>query len=244
MVSCDWLRCSMAVLAIAGGFMWVAPVMAQSEPSTRPARPMLERRGDQQPQRPWRERLGSYDPSAGTGPLTEQEVVEIRQFMETHSPRRMRRLEDVPRERQGDIYDRIRAQYHAMQRLKEQDPQIYELRLKRLPIEDEMFALGWRLKHDEELDGKTAQELRAKLREQMRQFVENSLEERRLRLARAQELFEQLKRNKEALIEKGVAGIENERGDVLRDLALPVFPAQRAVRAPAADNRRDEPDAP
>jgi hypothetical protein len=208
---------------------------------------MLERRTDAPPPAYFgRDRLGTYDPAVSTGQLTDQERDEVMRFMEKYSPKRTQRLKDVPEKRQEPIVRRISAQYRALQRIKEEDPQIYELRLKRLPLEDEMFELGWQLKHDDANTTRaTDEQLRSRLREQVRLFVDNCLEERRLRAQRQgqrlrqeqqrleadQRQLNELIANKESLIEKGVSAIEQERGGALKDL---VAPPRKLPRAPAA----------
>jgi hypothetical protein len=181
-----------------------------------------------------RERLGTYDPSGSSAP-TDQEFAEVTRFMEQHSPNRFKRLNDVPNERREGIVNRIVNHYRTLQRLKQDDPEIYDLRLKRLPIEDQMFTLGWELSHDE--DVKRAPELRSRLREQVRLFFDNCLEERRIRieriqqqikkdqqrLAEAQEKYQQIAQERDDRIEKGVDDMERGRGEALKDLAMP-FP--------------------
>ena len=242
--------------SLAGAFALALIVQdASAQPSTqaagattRHARPFYDRRDGQSP-RIRREQLGTYDPSNVGGPLSSQEKEEVRSFMQRYSPERLRRLEDVPDQRQTGIYKRIAAQYRSIERMKEEDPEIYQLRLKRLPIEDAMFSLGWQLKRSDDATTKVStEELRSKLREQVRLFVDSHLEERRIRIERnvqrikkeqadlqeAQEKLRQMLADKDALIEKGVTGIENERGDALKELSAPILRHPNLPRGAAA----------
>lgn len=168
------------------------------------------------------------------GPMTDDEKGEIEKFMKSYSPRRWEKFQDVPDERKDKILSNIRTQYHWMQRLKDEDPKIYDIRLKRLPIEDDMFALGWELHHGEP---KAPDELRKKLREKVRQFVRNSIEERQARLDRWRERlrkdeewlnkqqaeFDKDAKNMDTLVDKGIEAVENERPGELKSLAGPML---------------------
>jgi hypothetical protein len=234
------------ILAAVVAVLASANLALAQAPTTRRSRPMVERRGDATMPRLGREHLGTYDPAATGGQLSDAEREEVMRFMEKYSPRRAQRLKDVPEKRQEPILRHIDAQYRALQRAKDEDPQIYELRLKRLPIEDAMFDLGWQLKHDDDNTTRvTNEELRSRLRDQVRQFVDNCLEERRLRADRQAQRIRQeqqkleseqkqlgeLIANKESLIEKGVSAIEEERAGALKDL---VAPPRKLPRTPSA----------
>jgi hypothetical protein len=159
---------------------------------------------------------------------------EIATFMKTHSPKRWQRFQDLGSERREKLFHSIRQQYHWMQRLKEDDRQIYDLRLKRLPIEDAMFDLSWQLRH---ADAKDEAELRAQLRQQVRAFLDSSLAERELRLARWRERVRQgqemiqreesrlaeASANREQMIEHGMKLVEDQNLEQLKRWAGPMF---------------------
>ena len=218
------MRLNQSILVLALAFPAVAAAQESQVPSTRPGRPMFDRRPDGRPAREiWRERLGNFDPSRSGSPLSEQEKGEISNVMRTYSPERFRRLDEVPgEERKDKIFDSIAAQYRMLQRMKHEDPEIYDLRLKRLPIEDKMFELRWKLNHDNPNDNVDPRELRKVLREQLGLFVENCLTERRIRVNRAQALLQRAESEKEQLIN---AALENDRADRLRELADPRYMA-------------------
>ena len=195
-------------------------------------------------------------PGGGAGqlpPMTDEEKTEIEQFMKSYSPRRWEKFQDVPEDRRDKILSNIRAQYRWMKRLKEEDAEIYDIRIKRLPIEDEMFALGWEMRQE----AHPTEATRKKLRDQVRLFVDNSLAERRVRLARWQDRLKQeqlwladqqsslqqdLARH-DLLVDKGVDAIENDRGMAeLRDLAGPML--QRGFRPSNPENNSAQTTAP
>ena len=197
---------------------------------------------------------GAVSGAPVSGPMTDEERADIEQFMKAYSPKRWDKLQDIPDTRRDKILLNIRNQYAWMQRLKTEDPTIYDIRIKRIPIEDEMFALGWELHHS---DSKSPQDLRNRLREQVRLFVSNSLEERRARIDRWRDRLKQEQdwfdkqqsaylsdvSSVDALIEKGVDAVESERGGELKSLAGPLLgprahfldtpPATRPATGPA-----------
>lgn len=199
----------------------------------------------------WRRGLGST-PGSGAGqlpPMTDEEKTEIEQFMKSYSPRRWEKFQDVPEDRKDKILSNIRAQYRWMKRLKDEDAEIYDIRIKRLPIEDEMFALGWEMRQE----SRATEATRKKLKDQVRLFVDNSLAERRVRLARWQDRLKQEQQwlaeqqsslqqdlaRHDMLVDKGVDAIENDRGITeLRDLAGPLL--QRGFR-PSTENTQPQP---
>jgi hypothetical protein len=220
----------------------VAPLAARAEearaavPSaatTQPVGPWLDRRAEQRMVPPWRERIGTYPNSAE--PVTDEERAEVEKFMTTYSPKRWEKFKSVRnKDREENILRLMRNQMRSLQRMKTEDPKVYELRLARLPIEDAIFSLGWQIKHG---DSDSAPKLRQELHDKVQQFVDNSLREQQLRidrmqervrkqqqdLASAQEELEKFSKRKDDVIKKGVADIEDERPGALKDLAGPMF---------------------
>jgi hypothetical protein len=205
-----------------------APVWAQST-TTQPARPdrfggLNERRG--------RTPVGgtsNASPANAAAPaaMTDEERKEIEAFFQKGAPKRFEKYQDVPEERKQKLLQAVRGQYRMLQRMKEDDPEIYAIRMKRMPIEDEMFSLGWDLRHGDAKDD-TRQKLRGKIRE----FLASKLEERTVRLARLEKRVKDeqaaLQRDQgqlEQLVDRGLNAMETERPGELRDLGNgPVFP--------------------
>ena len=244
--------CRMA-LALCAGLFAVGPAYGQESPAppeattvptTNPSHPMMDRRGEFSPgpriAERIRERLGN--PEAGRGawpPPTEDERNEIANFMQTYSPERWKRFnEEVPEERKEAVFQAIRARYNLLKRMKQDEPQFHELRLKRLRIEDQVFSLAWNLKREEPRD---SDDVRRRLREQLRLFVENVIDEHRLRVERVQERLgvereslQRAERSKEEMIDRALTDIENERGDAMKDLLAPIMGGRRFGRGPAS----------
>jgi hypothetical protein len=219
--------------------------------TTKPAHSLMDRRQAARV----REGLGTFRPGdkALDEPLTPQDKADIEKFMTTYSPERWNRFQDIPEDRKTHLEKLIRVKMRQLQRTKEEDPQIYELQIKRLPIEDQMFALGWQLKHEEPREPKNG-ELHKKLKETVKQFVESSIEERRIRLERQQENLQQMQarvtdesskikdiaNNKDQWIERGISSIENDGGEAFRGMAAPGWPhRQRESTGPATEPSAD-----
>lgn len=191
----------------------------------------------------WRENGGPNSAARGwtgpsTQPMSDEEYERVSQFMQTNSPHRWGKLLELLPERRETILMGIRQQYQWMERLKLDDPPIYDIRLKRLPIEDEMFRLNWEARHG---DGQTPADSRDKLREQVRLFLDNCLAERKLRLDRWRSRLREAQRNinfeessvadleanRESWIEKGMELIETDKIGRLKDWAGPMFNARQ-----------------
>jgi hypothetical protein len=163
---------------------------------------------------------------------------EIKDFMSKHSPERWRRMDGLPPERKEKLMGFIRTQYYWLERLKQEDPEVYALRLKRLPIEDKMFELSWSSRGD----AKQSDELR----EQVKLFLDSSLAERKLRLDRwetklreQQQTFNREKArldealaNREEMIDRGVNLVNSQQIGQLKNWAGPMFGHMRAFSDP------------
>ena len=112
---------------------------------------------------------------------TPEEWKEIEAFMKKHSPERWTRLEEVgDDQRQQGVRNMFAARYRALQELKQQDPEMYQIRIARMPIEDKAFDLSWKLTHAR--PNEPQDENKAKLRVQLGLLVKSKLDERELRL--------------------------------------------------------------
>ena len=119
-----------------------SPVAAPSAATSQPMRPWLDRRGERMVP-PWRERIGTYNNPNSSDPVTDDERAEVEKFMTTYSPRRWEKFKSVHnKDREENILRLMRNQMRSLQRLKIEDPKIYELRLARLPIEDSIFSVA------------------------------------------------------------------------------------------------------
>lgn len=121
-------------------------------------------------------------------PISDDRWAELGKFMKQYSPKRWERmteLSDGARNRIGHMIDRRVSQ---LTWLKDADPKVYEIRLKRMQIEDEIFGLGWQLTHDRP---EHPDKIRAKLKAQVTALVHNKLDERRTRIHEMQARLDQ-----------------------------------------------------
>ena len=146
--------------------------------------------------------------------LSPEKWGEVERFMRENSPQRMKRLEEVPEERRENLRRFMIRRFDSIQQNKEQDPSLYEIRVKRLKIEDDIFTLGLEFKDADKGD---AQAIRAKLRGKVKDLVENRLAERKHWVAKAEQKLKQerdaLKReeaNVENMVENHVRGITEQ----------------------------------
>ena len=161
----------------------------------------------------WRGREGRF---RGEGEeMTDERWAAIEKFMKTHSPERTRRLEEVPEDRRDNLKRAIARRYDQIHQIREREPGMYELRLKRLAIEDQIFALSLQLK--EESTSETVKQLHGKLDEQVTALFRNSVQERRLRLKQARQRLDQAqtkleedRANEQAIVKALVKGIIEE----------------------------------
>lgn len=194
-----------------------APATTQPEqqqtPGERDGRPPFRRHGERRfgdGMRPSRMewRRGDTRPEHFNQP-TEQEWKEIEAFMKSHSPERLQRLDELgDEERQQSVRTMFAARYRAMQELKERDPELYQIRLARMPIEDKVFELSWRLRQQQM---EKADETRREIRKNLRLLVKNQLQERALRLAREQQRLREHEQKIEELVEANLRDIAAER---------------------------------
>src|SRR5262245_57046071 len=113
-----------------------------------------------------------------TRPINDDDRRAVDAFMQKNSPKRFARIQDRPDMRKEKLYEFLAFRLRMLDNLKQNEPGIYDLQMKRMPIEDEIFDLGWQLRHDAD----NPDELRKKLRQQVRAMMDSRMEERRLRI--------------------------------------------------------------
>jgi hypothetical protein len=178
-----------------------------------------------------------------TRPVGNEEWVYVDRFMNTHSPNRWAKFREMPDDSRKD---RLRAfvanRYRAMQELKQNDPTLFDMRLKRLKIEDQIFDLGWRINHDGETGPSTTtpptassasvqpstDQMRAQLKLLVGDLVKSRIEERRWRvgqlkdkLANEEARLKEEEGNQEKAIDASMNGIEKQRWPLMGDLVPP-----------------------
>ena len=158
-----------------------------------------------------------------------EEWEEIKAFMKSHSPERLARLEEIGDEgRQAGVKKMFAARYRTMQALKERDPELYQIRLKRMPVEDKAFELSWRLMRKQV---NNPEETRKQLRAQLRELVKSRIDERALHLRYMERRLKLEEQRIDETVEANMSDLADER--VPRDLRPPQFGGGRR-------DRRDE----
>ena len=181
--------------------------------------------------------------------ITDEKWAAVERFMKAHSPERLRRLDEVPEDRREMVRRSIVRRFDSLQQTQEREPEMYDLRVERMRLEDEIFTMALKLKEVVKPDAveKTRKELRTKVKA----LLENRLSERRLRLQQAERRLEEerkgLQREEAELaeiVEKRVTGLlEEDRwpglGELIDRPGMPP-PEDRARRfRDAPGERRD-----
>jgi len=237
-----------AALAVGGG-----AVSVWSASTTAPAAPV-----DESPVLPWQEqrrpRPEGFRPEGGgpmrppggwwrgdnnpmNRPVSAEEWVYVDRFMKNFSPIRWIKFNDLPEnDKKQKLKNAIAVRYRAMQELKGNDSGLYDLRLKRLRVEDEIFDVGWKLNHPDAAKSPTTapttqptpEEMRSHLRELVRDLVRNRIEERRMRVAQLKERLgneqnrlDQEQSNEERAIEAGMTAIQKQRWPGMNEMVPP-----------------------
>lgn len=131
--------------------------------------------------------------TARQNPPSDKEYEQASQFMREHSPNRWQAMEDLPEEgglRRG-VMNFIIARWRILQSTREEDAQLYEIKLKQVTVEDNIYGL---LAHTQ--SPAEREPLRKELREQARSLATLGLAERERRIERLQEM---LKKQEELL---------------------------------------------
>ena len=189
-----------------------------SQPSDRDGRPFrgapagerpFDGRGEAGNRRMGEWRRGSdFRPENFSEP-TPEEWKEIEAFMASNSPERFKRLEDIgDDQRQQNVRNMFAARYRMLQDLKERDPEIYQIRLARMPIEDKVFELGWRLSRRQT---EKPDEIKSQLRAQFRLLLKSQFDERALHLSRMQKRLATDQQRIDELVDANLSDLAEER---------------------------------
>lgn len=207
-----------ALIAL-GPLTVLAQVAATADASPEPDAPYR--------QRPFPGRYGQVAP-------TERELEDAGTFMREHAPNRWQAVQSLPDDgvvRRG-VMGFIVARYRALQDVKKDDPKLYDVKLRQLAVEDELYGMvasettpEEREKHRDALRIATRKLLELNLAERelridrLRQSL--STEEQRLATDRAQ-LDTHVNGRLEAFINEGTAALRKD-----------MFPVRRPPRSEA-----------
>jgi hypothetical protein len=162
---------------------------------------------------------------------TPDEWKEIEAFMKSNSPERFKRLDDIgDDQRQQGVRNMFAARYRMLQDLKERDPEIYQIRLARMPIEDKVFELGWKLSRRQ---GEKPDDIKKELRQQFRVLLKSQFDERALHLRRMEKRLASDQQRIEEMVDAN-----------LNDLAEERMPRNLRPQAPLRRERPREEDTP
>jgi len=208
--------------------------------TTAPATPTVRGAGadnrgdDERPRddgRPWRFRgrgpmgEGGFAPGRGwnraqeaeRAPLPDDETWKtIAEFMQKNSPRRFEtyKKQVTDEEKMNRLKSAIASRYKALEDLKQANPALYDIRLKRVAIEDQVFGLSSDLRHGE---GEEKQ-VRTKLRQQVAALFASRLAEHKLllsqleqKVANEKKRVEDLQSRQEQLVQTAVQKLEDAR---------------------------------
>jgi hypothetical protein len=184
---------------------------------------------------------GRSNNSALDGPVAPETWTKVSAFMKINSPRRFELFQqDVTDQAHKErLKQSMAARYKWLEDLKARDPALYELRVKRITIEDQIFGLGYDLRHGEG----EASKIHDKLRAQVSSLFDNRVSEHRLLLSQLEQKVSAEKKRLEALqgredelIKQGVAALEDDHppGDIFGSVFAP----------PGRDRLRDRRSAP
>jgi hypothetical protein len=114
--------------------------------------------------------------------LTDEEWNEASVFLDQYSPKRMALIRQLP---DGPAKERLRvliySRYLAVRKIQESLPQVYQLQVQRLTIEDNLFDIHRRFAS---AAGPQKAALRSDIRQQVQALFDNVQQDRQVRIAR------------------------------------------------------------
>ncbi len=173
---------------------------------------------------------------------TAEEWERCEAFSKEFGPQRWAILQTLDEERQLYIRGMVFWRYRNLERLKNSDPDMYQVHLKRFGIEDDIFGIRFPIRQEQRYP---TQEEMSRLKEKATALVDVGLEERELRIQRLRDMLKREedyltseKNGREAAIAERLAVIEQGRGMGLSrrregegGFAPPVPPARPQLQA-------------
>jgi hypothetical protein len=160
---------------------------------------------------------GMMDPRPGPFEApTAEEWDRCEAFSKEYGPKRWAILQTLDEERQQYIRGMVFWRFRNLERLKNSDPDMYQIHLKRFGIDDEIFGIRFPIR--QELRAPTQEEM-SKLKDKATAWIDVGLEERELRVQRLREMLKREedylaseKNGRDAAIAERLAFIEQGRG--------------------------------
>jgi hypothetical protein len=218
-----------AVIAMC--MMCAVRTSAQATEPASPARPgagMMRGAGGNGPQRPW---------------VSPEERERIEEFAEQNMPNPYRMWQEAPEPapRRWRLMSHAAREYRRYQQEQNAAPQQADAMLKRIRTQDELFAI---VREYRQAATPQQDEIRARLREKMRDIVVQMLEEREERIARLRQMLQR----EESALENDRGRVEEitaRRVDTLLEETRPGGrPGGAGPRGDASDEPRDARPAP
>lgn len=148
---------------------------------------------------------GVDHPGFGRGPEARRGEMRAWDFFRTYSRRRAEAIRALPQEKQERVRGLITARYGGIWLIETQNPKLFDLKIKQVQAEDDIFGLKGELAEN---PGKGDQ-IRAELRKKVEELVELRMDERKQRIERLKKQLgdeeKQLKEDqakKEKMVEK------------------------------------------
>lgn len=239
-----WTRATLLAVACAGGAMALSASaqsnpQPQGQPQAEPQQPsggdrIRVRDGDGRDLRApgqgpgFGSDRGPGGPGPGGGPPmleprpapietpTAEEWERCEAFSKEYGPKRWAILQTLDEDRQQYIRGMIFWRYRNLERLKNTDPDMYQIHLKRFGIEDEIFGIRFPIRQEQRYP---TQEEMSRMKEKAAAWVDVGLEERELRIQRLRDMLKREedylsseKNGREAAIAERMAVIEQGRG--------------------------------
>jgi hypothetical protein len=166
-------------------------------------------------------------------PPSPEEMESAMNFMKEYSPKRWDAMQKLSKERQDLLKDAVYRRFRMLEVLRVTDDQkfpIYELQLKRVATEDEIFGLTRDLRTCVTGD---ESKIKAKLHDKIAELVDLGIQERKIRIARWQK---QLSEEQEKL-----AHDVSSRDDVIRKRMRVAEREDGTLGSDAADDANSQP---
>ena len=150
---------------------------------------------------------------------TPEDWEEVSAFTQKFSPKRWAMFMQLPEPKRGDVRRFMYWRYKQVTRLRDDDPEMFDLHTRRLTIEDAIFPLAWTIRRADGEETEEVTKAREELRKHVVELIEVGLKEREARLERMKRRLrtdeEQLSLDRgrqEQLVEERIEYILRRRG--------------------------------
>lgn len=132
-------------------------------------------------------------------PPTSQERDEVIEFFRANTKTRMQMFDQLPegRSAKNRMLQMMTERYRRLQRIKTDDPAVYDLMLSQMVLQDEALGLLRKQRPPNQEDGANKEEREQELRQKVRQLVDVMLQERQKRVERLEKMLADQKSNLE-----------------------------------------------